>query len=178
MSATASIALAAPAPLDVADADADAVLAFRMCPADRPLVIEVVHALSAQSLYLRFGRPVAPAALDLNWVDALDGSEHVAYGALERATGRPLGVARYARDGARAPAAEVAVVVVDGWQGRGVGRLMVAALVAHARVAGVATLRASVLAGNGPALALMRGLGARPVAISRGTVELVAHLRP
>jgi RimJ/RimL family protein N-acetyltransferase len=157
---------------------ADDVLVFRLCPADGPLVIEAVRGLSAQSLYLRFGRPIAPAALDLGWVDALDGPVHVAFGALERAGGRPLGVARYARDGALAPTAEVAVAVVDAWQGRGVGRLMLGRLAAHARAAGIATLRASVIAGNRPALALMRGLGARPVAISRGTVELAAGLRP
>jgi hypothetical protein len=55
---------------------------------------------------------------------------------------------------------------------------MVGRLAAHARADGIATLCASVLAGNRPALALMRGLGARPVAISRGTVELSADLRP
>jgi RimJ/RimL family protein N-acetyltransferase len=171
---SAVLELAPPAPL----AAADDVLVFRLCPADGPLVAEAVRGLSAQSLYLRFGRPVAPAALDLRWIDALDGPIHVAFGALERATGRPLGVARYARDGALAPEAELAVAVVDAWQGRGVGRLVVGRLAAYARAAGIETLRASVLAGNRPALALMRGLGARPVAISRGTLELAADLRP
>jgi len=171
---TAVLELAPPAPF----AAAGAVLVFRLCPADRPLVADAVRRLSPHSLYLRFGRPVAPAALDLRWVDALDGPIHVAYGALERTTGRPLGVARYVRDGALAPSAELAVAVVDAWQGRGVGRLMAVGLAAHARAGGIRTLRASVLAGNRPALALMRGLGARPVAISRGTVELVASLAP
>lgn len=174
MSRGAVIALAPPARL----APADAVLVFRMCPADRPLVVEAANALSARSLYLRFGRPVAPAALDLRWVDALEGPVHVAYGALDRATGRSLGVARYARDDERAAGAEVAVAVADAWQGRGVGRLMLGRLAVHARAAGIATLRASVLAGNRPALALMRGLGGRPVAVSHGTVELAADLRP
>jgi RimJ/RimL family protein N-acetyltransferase len=171
---SAVLELAPPAPLDAADD----VLVFRLCPADGPLVAEAVRGLSAQSLYLRFGRPVAPAALDLRWIDALDGPIHVAFGALERATGRPLGVARYARDSALAPDAELAAAVVDAWQGRGVGPLMVGRLAAYARAAGIETLHASVLAGNRPALALMRGLGARPVAISRGTVELAADLRP
>jgi RimJ/RimL family protein N-acetyltransferase len=165
--------LVALAPSDAADE----VLVFRLCAADGPLVAEAVQQLSPRSLYLRFGRPVAPAALDLRWVDALGGPVHVAFGALERSTGRPIGVARYARDGASAATAELAVAVADAWQGRGVGRLMVDRLTAHARAAGIATLRASVLAGNRPALALMRGLGARPVAISRGTVELAADLR-
>jgi len=174
MSAGALVAVAPPAPPEAPAG----VLVFRLCPADGPLVAEAVRGLSAQSLYLRFGRPVAPAALDLRWVDALGGPIHVAYGALDRRTGRPLGVARYARDGASAPTAELAVAVVDAWQGRGVGRLMVARLADRARADGIATLRASVLAGNRPALALMRGLGARPVAISRGTVELAATLVP
>ena len=152
------------------------VLVFRMCPADRPLVVETVRALSARSLYLRFGRPVTPEALDLQWVDALEGPVHVGYGAIERATGRPLGVARYARVGDGAADAEIAVTVVDAWQGRGVGRLMLSGLAVHARAAGIATLHASVLAGNRPALPLVRGLGGRPVAVSRGTVELAADL--
>jgi RimJ/RimL family protein N-acetyltransferase len=172
MSAGATVALAPPARLR----PADAVLAFRMCPADRPLVVAAANALSPRSLHLRFGRPIAPAALDLRWVDELEGPVHVAYGALERRTGRPVGVARYVLDGDGT--AEIALTVCDAWQGRGVGRLLLTALAAHARAAGIATLRASVLAGNRPALALMRGLGARPVALSRGTIELAAALRP
>jgi len=172
MSGSATVALAPPAPAG----PPHAVLAFRMCPADRPLVVAVANALSARSLYLRFGRPIAPAALDLRWVDELEGPVHVAYGALERRTARPIGVARYVLDGDRT--AEIALTVCDAWQGRGVGRLVLAALAAHAGAAGIATLRASVLAGNRPALALMRGLAARPVAVSRGTVELAASVRP
>jgi GNAT superfamily N-acetyltransferase len=170
---TAVLELAAPGPLP----PAGAVLVFRLCPADRPFVLDAVRQLSPRSLYLRFGRPICPAALDLGWVDALEGPIHVAYGALERATGRPLGVARYARDGALLPSAEIAVAVVDAWQGRGVGRLMLDGLAARARAAGVTTLRASVLAGNRPALALMRAVGARAVTMSYGTVELAADLR-
>lgn len=65
-----------------------------------------------------------------------------------------VGVGRYA---AVAPgAAEVAVLVEDAWQGRGLGRRLLTCVAALARVHGFRELTATVLAENRPAIGLLR----------------------
>jgi GNAT superfamily N-acetyltransferase len=67
-----------------------------------------------------------------------------------------VGVARYATV---APGvAEVAVVVEDAWQGYGLGRRLLTCAAALARVHGVHTLTATVLAENRPAVAMLRAV--------------------
>ena len=55
--------------------------------------------------------------------------------------------------------AAVAVTVIDAWQGRGVGSLLLAELVADAIRAGIAELRACVLPGNKRAYRLLSAEG-------------------
>ena len=141
---------------------------------DRERILAGIAALSPASLYLRFGRASVPRALDLEWLERLDGRRAVAYGACDPA-GAPVGLARYVAD--PFPEAEVAVTVVDAWQGRGVGSLLLRRLAAHAVGAGLEALSASVLAANAPALALMRGLGAVPAGpVELGVLQLRAAL--
>lgn len=84
----------------------------------------------------------------------VDGSRHalVAYLAGDP---RPAGVARLARDGARA---EVACAVADDCQGRGVGRALLMELAALARAAGLVELRATVCGDNPRAVSLVTRL--------------------
>ena len=67
-----------------------------------------------------------------------------------------VGVARYAAVGPHE--AEVAVVVEDAWQGHGLGRRLLECVTALARVHGMTALTASVLAENGPAIAMLRAV--------------------
>ena len=52
-----------------------------------------------------------------------------------------------------------ALKTADAWRGRGLGRAIVAALLAEARRRGAATAYLQVTANNGPALALYRRFG-------------------
>lgn len=67
-----------------------------------------------------------------------------------------VGVARYAAVGPHE--AEVAVVIEDAWQGRGLGRRLLECIAALARVHGMTTLCATVLAENRPAIAMLRAV--------------------
>jgi RimJ/RimL family protein N-acetyltransferase len=58
-----------------------------------------------------------------------------------------IGVARYEQTD-QVDTAEIAFVIQDGWQGRGLGTLMLDALVAAADARGIRRFRAYVLAGN------------------------------
>jgi acetyltransferase len=69
-----------------------------------------------------------------------------------------IGVARYVRDRDN-QAAEFALVVADSWQGRGIGRRLLAKLIEAARRRGVQRLYGDILAINRPMLELARKLG-------------------
>lgn len=67
--------------------------------------------------------------------------------------------ARYVCDPEHPALAEFALAVADDWQGRGLGRRLVAHLIAEARRQGVRELFGEVLAENRRMLALMREVG-------------------
>ncbi len=95
---------------------------------ERRPVLEVFEGLSERSRSLRF-LGSKPRLLERDLVHLADvgccGREAVA--AIERETGRTVGIARFVRD-AGAPEAEIAFEVVDDWQSRGLGRQLLAEL--------------------------------------------------
>jgi acetyltransferase len=71
---------------------------------------------------------------------------------------RQIGVARYVR-APEGGSAEMAIVVADDWQGRGLSRRLLSQLIDIARASGLKTLSADILTVNHPMLALSRALG-------------------
>ena len=69
-----------------------------------------------------------------------------------------IGVARYVVDAATGKA-EIAIVIADDWQRRGLGRRLLERLLTHATEACVREVEGIVLAMNKPMLALARSLG-------------------
>jgi RimJ/RimL family protein N-acetyltransferase len=147
---------------------------------DRACVAAALDRLSARSCYLRFGRPGVDPDVALAWMAELGGAGSVAVAGFDRHTGEGIGVARYVRSADRQ--AELAVTVLDAWQGRGGGGLLLDELLAKARTAGIACVEAHVLAENGPALSLMRRIGGRRDVESVGSMlhfrAELAPLRP
>lgn len=84
--------------------------------------------LSENSRRLRFFDQASEP--QLGFLDQLDRRDHVGWGALDAGVpdGVFMGIARYVRVAPNADAAEVAITVLDPWQGRGVGMLLHAAL--------------------------------------------------
>ena len=62
--------------------------------------------------------------------------------------GRGVGIARYVRDAEDPQAAEIAVTIVDDWQGRGLGTELLAQLSDRARQEGIRRFTALVAADN------------------------------
>ena len=87
-----------------------------------------------------------------------------------------VGVARFDRMGPGADA-EVAFVVADAWQGRGVGTALMARLEARAHAVGVERFVANTMPGNTRMLALLHE-GHHPVRVSwdRGIARAVVEL--
>src|SRR5262249_4516593 len=78
--------------------------------------------LSPESRRLRFlRRKDALTPAELRYFTDVDHHDHEALGALDHTGGRGVGIARYVRDSGDPHSAEIAVTVVDDWQGRGLG---------------------------------------------------------
>jgi GNAT superfamily N-acetyltransferase len=141
---------------------------------DRALLERGFERLSAESRYRRFLTPM-PELSDTvaRRLTELDHHDLEAIVALDEATGEGVGVARYARDPARPNVAEVAVTVLDEWQGVGLGTLLLELISARARVEGIGTFTALMLATNDEMLDLIRSVG-EPRVVDRdaGTVQI------
>lgn len=154
-------------------------LAIRpISPDDKPALREGFERLSEQSRYRRFLSPHdALSDAELRYLTEVDHHDHEALVAVEPRTGAGVGVARYVRSGKDPASAELAVAVVDDWQGRGVGTRLATALAARARDEGITTFTALVLTENQLMLNLARALGeARIINREAGTVELAIEL--
>src|SRR6476619_2159467 len=105
--------------------DGSSVLVRRVTAADQGLFVDGFARLSDESRYRRFLAAKKRLSDDeLAFFTELDHHGHEALGAVDPATGEGLGVARYVRDPARYEIAEAAVAVIDDWQGRGLGRVL------------------------------------------------------
>ena len=138
--------------------DIDAGLRLRLIrPEDEPRLIALHERLSAQTTYQRFFTVMR--RLPTNWAHFLANVDYRRRLALVIERQDPGGVeliavGRYEAT-ADAAIAEVAFVVQDDWQGRGLGRLLVGELLAAAEARGIRRFRAYVLADNRRMLRLL-----------------------
>jgi len=129
-------------------------------PHDRDIEHAFVSGLSAET---RSNRLLGGSkAITREYIESLvsvDFSRDMALAAATMLDGETLlGVARYVRDRS-GDAAEFAIVIADAWQGRGIGRRLLAKLIEAARWRGVKRLYGDILATNRPMLELARKLG-------------------
>ena len=139
---------------------------------DGQLLLRGFERLSPESRYRRF-LAAMPALSEekVRYLTEIDHHDHEAIIALDESSGEGIGVARYVRDPQRPGVAEVAVTVLDDWQGRGLGTLLLEVLSARAREEGVTTFTALMLATNQGMMDLFEALG--PVRIVDREVDTV-----
>lgn len=159
--------------------DGSELLMRPITPADKGALAAGFARLSPESRYRRFFAPLSRLSeTDLRYLTEVDHSDHEAILAFEPGSGTPVGVARYVRsDDPRA--AEVAVTVVDDWQGRGVATALLEQLLLRAREEGISRFLALVLSENDAAIELFQHLSdgdAEPRPSASGHVELVIEL--
>lgn len=139
---------------------------------DAPLLADGFARLSPQSRWMRFlGTKTSLSAAELRYFTEVDHHDHEAIGALSAADGRGVGIARYVRDSNDPQSAEIAVTILDDWQGRGLGTELLARLSDRARQAGIDRFTALVGAENTAMAGLLRKMGACLVGRGPGTVE-------
>jgi GNAT superfamily N-acetyltransferase len=116
-------------------------------------------------------------AAELRYFTEVDHRDHEALMAVDPASGSGVGVARYVRDRDRGDSAEIAVFVLDAWQGRGVGKVLLDRLADRARAEGIHRFTALMLNGNRRMRHLLGNLG-DPVVLDNaaGAVELAVDL--
>ncbi len=111
-------------------------------PEDRACVARGFEQLSARSRESRFLRPMSRLdGATLDYLTATDGHRHLAVGARVNEDDR-VGLARCVRLDEEPEVAEVAVTVLDSWQGRGAARVLVTELAKGADAVGIRCFRA------------------------------------
>ena len=147
-------------------------------PTDKEALAEGFARLSPESRYRRFFSSLDRlSATDLAYLTEVDHHDHEAVIAFDP-DGGPVGVARYVR-GDEPDTAEVAVVVVDDWQGRGAGTALLERLTERAGENGIERFVALVLQENAEAIELFNSIDAEtdgPRRTPDGYLELVLEV--
>jgi len=133
-------------------------------PDDKEKLVEGLERLSPESRYRRFLRPVKQLSeRELRYLTEIDHINHFAWAAGYRddeGEEHGVGVARYVRDLDDPCAAELAVVVADDFQGRGIGTLLIDALVEVAADHDIRRITGFMFAENDPMIRIFTRLGA------------------
>jgi RimJ/RimL family protein N-acetyltransferase len=146
-------------------------------PDDRADFVAAVGQTSAQSLYRRFFVPRRSfTAEEIAFFVNVDFVDHVALVAVTDEGGRPVivGGGRYIVE--QPGQAELAFVVVDRYQGQGIGSALMRHLVAIARSAGLRELVAEVLADNVAMLRVFKKSGFHITRRGSGVVYFTLRL--
>jgi len=134
-------------------------------PSDKALLQDGFVSLTPESRYQRFFAPVERLTpTDLVYLTEVDHSDHEALIAIDPEDGSLVGVARYIKTKVRNSEtmvkneAEVAIIVRDAWQGKGLGTALLQRLVRRAAEEGVEYFLALVLESNTSATELFENL--------------------
>ncbi len=126
---------------------------------DKRLILTGFDQLSERSRYFRFLSPMPSLSRgQLAYLSELDHRHHVAIGILDG--DKPVAIGRFVRFDEDPTAADVALTVIDAYQGRGVGRVTIEVLAMLARHRDIRWMHFDVLAENTAMLALLDRLDA------------------
>jgi RimJ/RimL family protein N-acetyltransferase len=142
-------------------------------PADRAHLLAGFSHLSERSRFFRFlGGVTRLSEKDLARFTARSNSEHCAIGALNMSVvpPDPVAIARYERLNTDQESAEMAVTVIDAYQGRGIGPLLIGAIAFCAAEAGIKRFVAYVHPENRGMIQLMISLGAHIADAAEGEI--------
>ena len=155
------------------------VLVRAIRPADAPGLVEAFEQLSETSRYRRFFT-VKPRLSEQSvaYFTDVDHHDHEALVAVAPGSGDLVGVARFIRDPAEPDQAEAALTVIDSWQRRGVGTVLLRELAQRAEEEGIRQFTAEILAENRPMLTLAQRLGPAETTHDGTTVSARIDLTP
>ena len=154
-------------------ADATRVIIRPIEPGDARHLQAGLLQLSERTRYLRFHGPRGElSAQELRFLTEVDGENHFALVAFTLPQRRLVGVGRFIRVVAASEEAELALVVVDDVQGKGLGELLLLRLREAANERGVTRFTGSIIDDNRPMRGLLRKHGGRVGLSSRGVCNI------
>lgn len=159
-------------PVDVLLSDGTTVQLRPIRPADAPGIVAMHSRFSERTRYLRYFSPYPRIPeRDLRRFVNVDHHDREAFVVL--ASDQIVAVGRYERLGPAATEAEVAFVVEDAYQGRGIGSVLLEHLADAARRVGIPTFVAEVLPANNAMLRVFADFGYQ---VRRQFADGVVHL--
>jgi len=115
-------------------------------PGDDERTIRGHVQFSSETLYRRFMTARVPSPALMHYLSEVDYVDHFVWVVTD--DGDPVADARFVRDESDPTVAEIAFLVADAYQGRGIGSFLVEALSVAARVGGVKRFTARMLSDN------------------------------
>ena len=142
-------------------------------PDDKEGLVRAFVALEPQTIRLRFFYPKRSLTDDeLRRLQQMDYEQHVGLAATVQCGGEEV-IVGFGEYVARGQSAEIAFVVEEDWQGRGIASRLLRHLTRIARERGVVQFEAEVLKENGPMLAVLRRSGLPMTTRNGGDTVLV-----
>ena len=143
---------------------------------DREPLAAAFARMSEQARSQRFlGVKPQLSSAELTYLTEIDHGRNEAFAAVDPSDGAIVGVAPYATAHGEHGTADMALFVIDAWQGQGIATMLGRLLIDRAAENGVARLTGTTFADNRRARAVLRRLGFRTVWLGGGIVELERH---
>lgn len=146
-------------PIPIQARDGTELLLRPVLPGDGARTIHGHVTISPETLYRRFMSARIPSPALVHYLSEVDYVDHFAWVVTEK-DGSPVADARFVRDHRAPTVAEIAFMVGDAYQGRGIGTFLIGALAVVARLEGIEKFSARVLSENAPMRVILDRHGA------------------
>lgn len=139
-------------------------------PNDRGRFLSGLGRASPESMYKRFMTPLPRlSTTQVAYLLGVDHQDHEALLAIDEDDGEAVAVGRFVRLKDSPSAAEAAVLVIDDWQGIGLGKAVCRLLAERARQLGIERFEATMLSNNRAMKTVLESLGEIRVVSDDGT---------
>lgn len=128
-------------------------------PGDNARIVHGPVQFSGETLYRRFQTPRSPGPALMRYLFEVDYVEHFVWVLTDGETGPVVADARFVREEVDARVAEIAFIVGDDYQRRGIGTFLMDAISVAARSDGVRRFTARVLSDNGAMRSILNRYG-------------------
>ncbi|MGI9123162.1 MAG: GNAT family N-acetyltransferase [Mycobacterium sp.] len=147
-------------PVEVTFKDGSELMLRPVLPGDGERSEHASVEYSTDTLYRRFMSTRAPSPALMNYLFQVDYVGHFVWVLVDGPDGPVVADVRFVRDVEDPAVAEIAFIVADDYQGRGIGTFLMDALIVAARVGGVQRFTARLLAENHAMRAILDRYGA------------------
>lgn len=149
------------APIEVALADGSRLMLRPVLPGDSERSNHPSVEFSEETLYRRFMSARNPTPALMNYLFQVDYVDHFVWVLVDGADGPVVADVRFVRDLDDPESAEIAFIVADDYQGRGIGSFLMDALTIAAHAGGVRRFTARMLADNAAMRTIVDRYGAQ-----------------